>query len=75
MFDVEILVMARQRGYRIAQVPVRWRDDGDSRLRLVAGNLRNALDILSISLHHRAQRTALTSEVNGAPSGAQDNRE
>jgi dolichyl-phosphate beta-glucosyltransferase len=53
MFDVEILYIARQRGYRIEQVPVRWRDDGDSRLNLVAGNLRNVRDILGIRWRHR----------------------
>ena len=36
MFDVEILAIARRLGYRIEQVPVRWRDDADSRLDLVA---------------------------------------
>jgi len=50
MFDVEILHLARKRGYRIAQVPVRWRNDGDSRLQLVAGNLRNLRDIFRIRL-------------------------
>jgi dolichyl-phosphate beta-glucosyltransferase len=50
MFDVEILALAARAGYRIAQVPVRWRDDGDSRLDLVRGNLRNAADLLRISL-------------------------
>lgn len=49
MFDVEILQLATRAGYRIVQVPVRWRDDGDSRLRLVAGNLRNAVDLLRIA--------------------------
>ncbi len=48
MFDVEILYLARRRGYRIVQVPVRWRNDGDSRLQLVRGNLRNVADILRI---------------------------
>lgn len=48
MFDVEILYLATQAGYRIAQVPVRWRDDGDSRLHLVRGNLQNAVDVLRI---------------------------
>ena len=48
MFDVEILVLARRLGYRIQQVPIRWRDDGDSRLEVVRGNLRNAVDILRI---------------------------
>ncbi len=53
MFDVEILYIARQRGYRIEEVPVRWRDDGDSRLNLIAGNLRNVRDILGIRWRHR----------------------
>jgi dolichyl-phosphate beta-glucosyltransferase len=48
MFDVEILHLATRSSYRIAQVPVRWRDDGDSRLQLVRGNLRNFKDILLI---------------------------
>ena len=48
MFDVEILVIARSLGYRIQQVPIRWRDDGDSRLELVRGNLRNVIDIFRI---------------------------
>jgi len=48
MFDVEILYLARRSAYRIVQVPVRWRDDGDSRLELVRGNLKNFEDILRI---------------------------
>jgi hypothetical protein len=48
MFDVEILYLAQQAGYRIAQVPVRWRDDGDSRLALLSGNIRNMIDIFRI---------------------------
>lgn len=48
MFDVEILYLAQKAGYRIAQVPIRWRDDGDSRLVLVGGNLRNVMDVFRI---------------------------
>ena len=48
MFDVEILVLARRLGYRIQQVPIRWRDDGDSRLALLSGNARNVIDIFRI---------------------------
>ena len=48
MFDVEILVLARHLGYRIQQVPIRWHDDGDSRLELLSGNLRNVIDIFRI---------------------------
>jgi dolichyl-phosphate beta-glucosyltransferase len=48
MFDVEILYLAQKAGYKIEQVPIRWRDDGDSRLVLLGGNIRNGLDILRI---------------------------
>jgi dolichyl-phosphate beta-glucosyltransferase len=50
MFDVEILALARRLGYRIQQVPIRWRDDGDSRLALLSGNARNLIDIFRIRL-------------------------
>jgi dolichyl-phosphate beta-glucosyltransferase len=50
MFDVEILYIASKRGYAIKQVPVRWRDDADSRLELVVGNLRNVRDIFRIRM-------------------------
>lgn len=51
VFDVELLRMAQLSGYRIAQVPVRWRDDGDSRANL-SGNLRNLADLARIRLRH-----------------------
>jgi dolichyl-phosphate beta-glucosyltransferase len=56
MYDVEILFLAEQLGYRITEVPVRWRDDGDSRLQLVSGNIRNVRDILSVRWRHRMAR-------------------
>ena len=59
MFDVEILYLAQQAGYRIAQVPVRWRDDGDSRLALLSGNVRNLLDILCIRFGNSGNRHSL----------------
>jgi dolichyl-phosphate beta-glucosyltransferase len=48
MFDVEVLYLATRSAYRIKEVGVRWRDDGDSRLQLVAGNWRNLVDLLRI---------------------------
>ena len=50
MFDVEILHLAERLGYRIKEVGVRWRDDGDTRLRLITGNWRNLVDILRIRM-------------------------
>ncbi len=62
MYDVEILYLARRAGYRLQQVGIHWRDDGDSRLVLVAGNIRNVVDVLSIRLgsRKRSQRPLLS---------------
>ena len=61
MFDVEILRLAQTLGYRIKEVGVRWQDDGDSRLDLVAGNWRNARDILKIGF----QRFRVPAVIDG----------
>jgi dolichyl-phosphate beta-glucosyltransferase len=50
MFDVEILRLARRLGYRIVEVGVRWRDDGDSRYSPIAGTLRNARELLRVAM-------------------------
>lgn len=54
MFDVEVLYLARSSGYRIKEVGVCWRDDGDSRLELFAGNWRNMIDLLRICFGGRS---------------------
>jgi dolichyl-phosphate beta-glucosyltransferase len=61
MFDVEILMIAHRLGIRIKEVPIRWRDDNDSRLQLLSGNLRNAIDIFKIRLRWRG--------IDPAPAG------
>lgn len=48
MFDVEVLYLAQRAGYRIKEVGIRWRDDGDSRLQLVAGNWQNMKDLFRV---------------------------
>ena len=53
MFDVELLMLAHRLGFGIKEVPIRWRDDNDSRLQLLSGNFRNAIDIFKIRLHLR----------------------
>jgi dolichyl-phosphate beta-glucosyltransferase len=49
MFDVEVLRLARCLGLRVKEVGVRWAYDGDSRLEMVRGNWRNAVDLIRIS--------------------------
>jgi len=64
MFDVEILHLAERSGYRVKEVGVRWRDDGDSRLQLVAGNWQNLLDLFRIrfgGLREASPKSAATS--------------
>jgi dolichyl-phosphate beta-glucosyltransferase len=48
MCDVEILCLAEQLRFITRQIGIRWRDDGDSRLALVRGNLQNVYDLLRI---------------------------
>jgi dolichyl-phosphate beta-glucosyltransferase len=48
MFDVELLALALLFGYKVKEVPIRWRDDGDSRLQLLSGNVRNVIDLFRI---------------------------
>jgi dolichyl-phosphate beta-glucosyltransferase len=67
MFDVEVLWLAERLGYRIRQVGVRWRDDGDSRLQLVAGNWHNLMDLLRIRFSTREHRSLAVSEVSVRP--------
>lgn len=59
MFDVEILALAERFGYRTREVPIRWRDDADSRLQLLSGNIRNVIDIFKIRSYCRRQAPAL----------------
>jgi dolichyl-phosphate beta-glucosyltransferase len=47
-FDVEVLYIARRRGYKIVEVPITWQFDADSRVRLVRDSMRMAADLLTI---------------------------
>jgi dolichyl-phosphate beta-glucosyltransferase len=53
-FDVEVLVLCRERGYRVAQVPVVWSDSRPSRLRFLKGSWTMFRELLVI--RRRARR-------------------
>lgn len=55
-FDIEILYIARQRGYRIVELPIPWHFNPESKLNAVQDAIQMGLDILSIRL--RALRGA-----------------
>jgi len=50
-FDVEVLVMARRRGYQVAEVPVNWTHQPGSKVRLTLDSLRMAADLVRIRAH------------------------
>ena len=50
-FDVELLVMAGRRGYRVAEVPVNWCHQPGSKVRLTVDSLRMAIDLFRIRGH------------------------
>ncbi|MBV9169073.1 MAG: hypothetical protein JOZ81_03170 [Chloroflexi bacterium] len=58
MCDVEILWLAERLGYQVKEVGIRWRDDGDSRLKMVSGNLRNMQELLRIRFGDYSRETA-----------------
>jgi dolichyl-phosphate beta-glucosyltransferase len=47
-FDVEVLFIARQRGYRIVEVPIHWYFNPDSKIKVFKDSLRMAIDLLTI---------------------------
>jgi dolichyl-phosphate beta-glucosyltransferase len=47
-FDAELLAIARAHGLRVAQVPVRWRHEDDSKVRLVRAVLGSSRDLARI---------------------------
>jgi dolichyl-phosphate beta-glucosyltransferase len=46
-FDVELLLLAQRRGYRIAEVAINWADQPGSKVRVLADGLRMLWQILA----------------------------
>ena len=70
VFDVELIFLARKRGYRFAVVPIRWSDRRGSRMRARPSlALRVAWDLFRIPLIHRGLRRAATSVPVGKEPG------
>jgi dolichyl-phosphate beta-glucosyltransferase len=61
VFDVDLIFVARRRGYRIAIVPIVWADRRGSRMQARPGlALRVALDLVRIRFLHRGVRRVTT---------------
>lgn len=47
-FDVELLYIAKKRGYKIIEVPIDWYFDSDSKVRMIDDTLRMFRDVFTI---------------------------
>jgi dolichyl-phosphate beta-glucosyltransferase len=64
VFDVELIYLARRRGYSMAIVPIRWFDKRGSRMRARPSlAVRVAWDLFRIPLIHRGSRRSATERV------------
>ena len=52
-FDVELLYIARRRGYSIVEIPIDWYFNADSKISVVRDSLRMFLDLLLIRRNAR----------------------
>jgi len=53
-FDVELLLLARSLGMRVAEIPVRWRAVSGSRVRIVRDSTGMFADLVRLRLRHAA---------------------
>jgi dolichyl-phosphate beta-glucosyltransferase len=68
-FDVELLFIAKRRGYKIREVPITWYFDADSRMRLVQDSLNILREIWEIRQNWRKgfYEKKTTSEADRQP--------
>jgi dolichyl-phosphate beta-glucosyltransferase len=50
-YDVELLFLAQRRGYRIAEVPVRWQYGTETKVNPIRDSLRNLRDVLRVRMN------------------------
>jgi dolichyl-phosphate beta-glucosyltransferase len=72
-YDVELLFLARKRGYRIAEVPVRWQYGTETKVSPVRDSLRNLRDVLQVRLNDLRGRYSRVPELP-APAHHQQER-
>ncbi|MEW6741190.1 MAG: dolichyl-phosphate beta-glucosyltransferase [Planctomycetota bacterium] len=68
-FDVEILYLARRRGYVVHEVPVHWADNPNSKVRLLRDTARSLAELMKIRCDALRGRYG---ERQAAPAGLRD---
>lgn len=61
-YDVELLFLARKRGYRIAEVPVEWHYGTETKVNPLRDSIRNLRDVLQVRLNDWRGRYATTDQ-------------
>src|SRR5438067_7820069 len=56
-FDTELLILAEKAGYKLKEVPVRWIEDPDSRVKFPQDILKMARDLLRLRFRRGSQLT------------------
>lgn len=57
-FDFECLMIARDLGYKIDEVPIRWRHQEGSKVRLLQDGSQMLIDLIRLRLQGKSRRTA-----------------
>lgn len=65
-FDCQVLYLARTLGYRIKEVPIRWSDDRDSRVRPLRDAARMLLDLFVIKRRPAVEPPHVRAHVHAA---------
>jgi hypothetical protein len=68
-FDVELLVIARERGYRVQQLPVIWRHVSTRRVNLIQESLLMLRELLAVWWARFKGKYSRTSAYGGSESG------
>lgn len=55
-FDVELLYIAQKLKYKIAEIPIRWRNSPDSKIRPISDSVSMLKDLIRIRLIHRNEK-------------------
>ncbi len=63
-FDTELLVLAELCGYKIAEIPVRWREDPDTRVRILSTALKDVQGLLRLRFKFRALKNSVRESPN-----------
>jgi len=63
-FDAEVLYMARQAGFRIMEAPVVWKNNPDSKVRIVGATLSALAGIFKVRWNHLTGRYGRLSDLH-----------